>query len=219
MIAAEFLSPEIIPLKVTDKGHAALIALGDYYVKHLPIVSEKKLIGVLSEQDIFDNPIDDEIGTYHLILQNPRVSNTDHLFEIMRLMAENNLTAIPVVDQNDEYLGVITQESLIHFYATSFSFAEPGGILVLELNRSNYSLSEISRLVESENAQILSSFITSKPDSEEVLVTLKLNRTDLNRIQATLERFDYEIYAAYTEVEYLDALKERYDSLINYLNV
>ena len=104
-------------------------------------------------------------------------------------------------------------------YAKSFSFSEPGSILVLGTSKPNYSLAEISRIVESENASILSTFLTSIENSNEVQVTLKINKRDINSIIATFQRYDYEITASFSEYEYIDDMKDRYDALMNYLNV
>lgn len=219
MIASELISQELIPLKTSDTGRAALAVMSDFYVKHLPIVNNTQLLGVISEEDILNNPMDEDVGSYQLSQIKPYVNHKEHLFEIMRTMAEHDLTVIPVVDDDGNYMGLITQNDLIQFYARSFSFAEPGGILVLEMSKQDYHLSEIARIVESENTVILSSFITSGADQNRVYVTLKLNRSDLDQVVASLKRFEYNIKGSFVETEYYDQLKDRYDMLMNYLDV
>lgn len=219
MIASELISSELIPLKTSDTGRAALAVMSDFYVKHLPIVNNTQLLGVISENDILDNPMSEPVGSYKLKLRRPYVSHRDHLFEIMRTMAENDLTVIPVIDDDGNYMGLITQNDLMQYYARSFSFSEPGGIVVLEIAKRDYLLSEIARLIESENAVVLSSFISNAPDPNMTFLTLKLNKSNLDQINATLERFGYKIKGTYVETEYVDQLKDRYDMLMNYLDV
>jgi acetoin utilization protein AcuB len=115
--------------------------------------------------------------------------------------------------------GVVTQEDLLNYFATTFSFTEPGSILVLEINKRDYSLAEVARIVESENAVILSTFITSRPESLKMEVTIKINLQNIQPIIATFQRFDYLIKASFNEAEYMDSLKDRYDSLMTYLNI
>ena len=110
-------------------------------------------------------------------------------------------------------------QNIIKFFATLSSIDESGGIMVLELNRNDYSLSEISRLVESNNASILSSYISAHQDSMKLEVTLKINVSDLKQIIATFERFDYTVARSYQESQYFGDLKDRYDSLMSYLNI
>lgn len=219
MIAGNVISNIIIPLRTSDTGDEALSIMSDFYVKHLPIVNNQQLLGTISEDDILENDVEEPVGSYSLSMLRPYVKENDHIYEVMRMLAEYNLTVIPVVDFDENYKGLISQDDLLRYFANTGSFKEPGSILVLEMNKRDYSLSEISRIVESENAAILSSFITTNLDSTRVDVTLKINRQNIHSIIATMQRFNYDIKASFNEAEYLDSLQERYDALMSYLNV
>ena len=219
LIATELISHALAPLRTSDTGEEVLTMMHVYHVKHLPIVNSSDLLGTISEDDILNHDMDEAIGSYDLSLNRAFVHTNDHLFEVMGKMAEFNLTVIPVVDEQEQYLGMITQEDLLHFYANSFSFSEPGSIVVLDVDRRDYSLAEISRIVEAENVAILSTFLTSNPDGNNVYVTLKVNQQDITHLKATLERYDYVIKASFSEDTYLEDMKERYDALMSYLNV
>ena len=92
-----------------------------------------------------------------------------------------------------------------------------GGILVLEVSQSDYSMAQIGQIVESNNAKILSSTILSNPASTNLDVTLKINQEDLTAIIRTFERYDYVVKAEYQNGMGSDDLKWRYDALMNYL--
>lgn len=219
MTAQELISQSILPLRTSDTGEFALSIMIEFYVKHLPIVNKEQLLGLISEEDILEHDVLEPVGSYNLSLNRPYVNSSDHLFDVMRVMSEFNLTVIPVIEDDDRYIGLITQEDLIHFYAKSFSFSERGSIVVLEMSKSEYSLATLSQIVESENGVILSSFITAESDSLRVLVTLKINKQDISSILAAFRRYEYEVRATFTENDYYDTLKERYDLLMNYLDV
>lgn len=196
-----------------------LTIMNIYHVKHLPIVNFEMLLGTISEDEVMAHNVDEAIGSYGLGLSKAFVRSSDHLFEVMSKLAEFNLTVIPVVDEGDHYVGMITQEDLLQYYANSFSFTEPGGIIVLEMNRIDYSLGEIARIVEAENFSILSAFLTTNPDTTKVYVTIKINQQEIQHLIATFERYDYMIKASFTEDTYLEDLRDRYDALMSYLNV
>jgi|SRR6187431_1253630 len=219
MIARELISQLIHPLRTSDTGEQALTYLQVYHLKHLPIVNNELLLGTISEEDITTSPIDEPIGSFSLGLNKAFVRDTDHLFEVMSVMANHKLTVIPVVDQKENYLGLITLEDLIQYYARSFSFSEPGGIIVIELQKSDYSLAEISRIIESESALVLSSFLTHDDTTRKMYVTLKTNQTDVQHLQATLERFGYTIKATFSDEGYFESLQDHYDAFLHYLNV
>lgn len=219
MIAKDLISNTIFPLQTSDSGDEALNMMQVYHVRHLPIVNHEQLLGVISEEDILIHDTKDAIGTYRLSFLRPFCFEHDHLFEVMTKMGRFQLTIIPIIDANENYLGIVSMEDLLHYFATHFSFADPGSIIVLETSKGNYSLAEVARIAESEDVSILSSFINNVPDTTRIFITLKLNRRDINALKATYERFGYEISATFSELDAHDGLKERYDSLMSYLNI
>ena len=219
MVAETLMTDSLVPLRTSDTGEEALSLMNDFYLKHLPIVNNEELLGLLSEDDVLNNNVDEAVGSYRLGLHNAYAFTDDHIYEVMRQLAEKQLTVIPVIDREQHYKGMITQEDLLNYFARTGSFTEPGSIIVLEMQRRDYSLAELARLVESENASVLSSFISSDLSSSVIHVTLKINRQNIQGLLATFERFSYEVKASFNEGEYLQNLKDRYDSLMTYLNV
>lgn len=221
MYASTLISYSVPPLKLTDTGVKALLWMNDFHVRHLPVVEDGKLLGILSEDEVlnFIDP-DKTIQESTSILLEKYVPANKHLYDIMRLVVNYNLTVIPVLDEQEEYLGLITIEDLIRKLADTGSITHPGGVLVLSMAPRDYSLSEIARLIESENTTILSSFISSPYDNNNQLeLTLKLNKEDLKHVIATLERFGYEVKSSFCESEIIDTLQDRYEGLMRYLDV
>jgi signal-transduction protein with cAMP-binding, CBS, and nucleotidyltransferase domain len=220
MYAEQIVSHELVPLRTSDTGEEALGIMSEFQVRHLPIVNNEQLLGLVSEDDILDHDVQEAVGSYKLSIRQFSVGHRDHLFEVMRLIADFHLTVVPVVDAEGNYVGMITQESLLQYFSQMGGFQETGSIIVLEIARHNYSLAEISRIVESENALILSSMVSSSNFSEgKIEVTLKVNVQNVQPLLATFIRFGYEVKASFFEREFDDNLKDRYDALISYLNV
>ena len=219
MIAGNILSHDVVPLKTSDSGQEALNIMGDYYIQHLPIVNNEQLLGLISETDILDHDVQEPVGSYQLSMRRPYVKEGDHIYEVLRIFHEFKLTIVPVIDAEDNYLGMITQHDLLQFFVQTGSFTEPGAIVVLEMNKRDYTLAEIARIVESEQANILSSYITSSLDQERIDVTLKINRQDISRILASFERYEYQIKASFQESEFFETFRDRYDSFIKYMNI
>jgi len=219
MIARDLISNSIIPLRTSDTGREALSIMKDFSITHLPIVNDKQLLGLLSDEDIINHDIDEPVGSFGLSMIRPYVKEEDHIYEVMRLLGEYQLTIIPVVDIEENYLGLITQEDVLQFFAHAGSFTEPGSVIVLEIAKRDYSLAEMSQIVESERAAILSSFVTTNLDNSVVDVTIKINKQEIQNIIASFERYNYKVKGTFQESEYADNLKERYDALMAYLSV
>ena len=126
---------------------------------------------------------------------------------------------VPVIDDKENYVGIITSENLVQYLAGISAITEPGGIIVLELNVKDFVLSEIARIVESNDAKILSLYVSTYPESTKMEITIKLNITELKSLISTFERFNHTVKASFQESEYFDDLKDNYDSLMKYLSI
>jgi acetoin utilization protein AcuB len=219
MTAEALISDALVPLRPTDTGEEALGIMNEFYIRHLPLVQEGQLVGMLSEDAILDADPMQEVGQYRLPAQPPSVFPDDHLYDVMKMLVEYKLTVVPVIDREGTYLGMITNEDLLRFFGESSTFRDPGSIVILEMGQQDYSLAEIARIVESEGAVILSSFVSADTDSNRIEVTIKVNSQSIAATLATFERFDYNVKASFNEKQLQDSLRERYDSLMNYLNV
>ncbi len=221
MRANELISEVIIPLRTSDTGNTALSWMDELHVSHLPIVNNETFLGLVSEKDIYElNDPDEPLGGYQLSLVRPYVYDDQHLFEVIRILSTMELTLVPVLDEHENYMGCITQSRLLKEIAQMGSIDQPGGIIVLQMNVADYSLHEISRIVESNDAKILSSNVHTFNESNMIEVTLKLNKIDVSAVIQTFNRYDYQISASFSEENnYDDLLKERFGSLMNYLNI
>lgn len=217
---AKFAIEESIPyLKLSDEIGFALDLMEEYKQEHLPVVKDKKLIGVISEQQLLDTTNEKKLADFKFPFTKIAVNENAHIFDAMKAGYECNSSVLPVVDDNEKYIGLISPKSLL-IKLSEFNFVnEVGGIFVIELNSNDYSLAEISRLVESNKASILSIATAKLPDINKIQVTIKVNVLDLTYIIATLERYEYNITHIFQHAEQIEHLKERYNELMNYINM
>lgn len=220
MTVKELITDKILPLKTTDTIALAIEWMEENKVAHLPVLNGTKYVGMIPEQPLYES------GNTSAIIQTlshyyePHfVYETQHCFDAIRLVAEFDLTLLPVLAENNAFLGIITLNDLIKKYAEGLSISNPGSIIILEVNQRDYSLEEISRIIESNDAKILSANINSSPDTMLMEVTIKINKLDAGSVLQTFNRYNYIIKASYGEDEYVEGLQDRYNSLMNYLNV
>lgn len=220
MTAREVITDEIPPLMHTDSGEKALIWMEEFKVSHLPVLKNGNFVGLISESDVLDKK-DLELTLDVLFdhLPRPYVLENAHIYEVLAKMAEHRISVLPVLDNNEQYLGCTSVHQLMTLIANTASIKEVGGIVVLEMNRVDYSLAQIAQIVESENAKILSSFIMSSSDTTKLEVTLKISEVDLSRIIRSFERYDMVVKASFQRSTDQDDMQFRYDALMNYLNI
>ncbi|MDB5087760.1 MAG: hypothetical protein JWR09_1754 [Mucilaginibacter sp.] len=220
MFAIELIANSIPPVHTSDSIQKAVDRMVEFRIRHLPIVNEDQFLGLLSENDLAgESDFQTPVGALALSLVNPYVLEEQHIYDVIRLFNERQLTVVPVLDANKNYSGLITINSLTEYFAALTSVEQPGGIIVLEINNKNNSLAHMSQIVESDNAQILSSYVRTFPDSTRMEVTLKVNKQDISTIIATFLRYEYDIKATFNHTDDNDNSRDRYNSLMNYLNL
>jgi CBS domain-containing protein len=218
MIAKDLITDEIPPLKHTDTGETALLWMDEFKVSHLPVLKNDNFVGLISETDILDRQnLDETLDKLFDHLPRPYVKESAHIYEVLFKVAEHKISVIPILAEDEKYLGCTSIHQLIQLIANTGSIKEQGGIIVLEVNQIDYSLAQMAQIVESNNARILSSYIMSSPDSTKLEVTLKINQIELDRIIRTFERYDYTISASFQKSAFDDDLQLRYDALLNFL--
>ena len=221
MLAKDLISDVIPALRTSDSGQKALYWMDIFRISHLPIVNNVDFLGLISDKDIYDhNMAEEPIGNHQLSLFSPFVTLDQHIYEVMELASELHLSVVPVLDSENHFKGVITLTDLLHYFADVSALKQPGGIIVLEINARDYSLSEIAQIVESNDAKILSLYITSPDNSVKMEVTLKINRKDLTSILQTFIRYDYIVKASFMDENDLNSLYEnRFDAFMKYLSM
>ena len=220
MLAKELISNNIIPIKTSDTGKYALNLMDDFKVSHLPIVNDEALLGLISEEDILGmNSIDEPIGNHKLSLYKPFVDQEQHVYDVIKTFADLKLSLLPVLDNKDNYLGVITLIDLVQYLSKMTAVQNPGGVIVLEVNSNDYSLSEISQIIESNDAKVLSLYILTYTDSTKLDVILKINKIDIAPVLQTFYRYNYTVKATFSENDNSEDLLKRYDLLMHYLNI
>lgn len=219
MIAINLISHDVPTVSKEDTGEDVMSKMTSVFIKQLPVLKGLEYLGIISEDEILNHPEKEPIGFYNINFVRPFCFTTEHIFEVMERMARFKLSILPVLDEEEQFVGVLTLEDVFRYFLSHYSILERGALIVIETSKSNYSLSEIARIVESEGSTIISSHLSQVEDSSEILVTIKVGTQDIGRIIATFQRFDYTVRASFNQDGFFEVLKDRYDSLMNFLNV
>jgi CBS domain-containing protein len=220
-LAENLISDSLPSVSSTENGKKALNSMDIYRVSHIPVVDDSKYLGLVSDKLIYDlNLLDVSIKTQLDKLNTSHVHKEQHIFEIAILMYKLKLSVLPVLDDDHYYLGAITLYDLARRFAKLFSLEEIGGVIILEMNVNNYSLSEISQIVESNDCKILSSFTDRKHGTNVIDVILKLDKEDLSPLIQAFMRYDYNVKAVYLDKsEIKDLYKDRFDLFMKFMNI
>ncbi len=214
----QYIINDIKPLNINDKVSDLQMVFNQLTYSHIPIQNEGVYMGCISETDAhcFDSALD--IKDCNYVIEGFFVRPTTNWLDVLEAFAQNNSNIMPVLNAQNKYLGYYELNDIIHLFNDTPFFAEPGGILIVEKGLQDYSFSEVSQIVESNDAKLLGAFI-SKMESDVVEITLKVGNGSLNDVIQTFRRYSYNIVSGHEEDTYIESLKERSDYLNKYLNM
>jgi predicted transcriptional regulator len=221
MLAISLINPMIPVLKPSDSVSTALDWMDEFGVKQLIVADSGLYQGIVSEDILFDVTDSTEVLA-KIIIQHKDIfaSEDQHPYELFRIVNQFGLQIIPVLHEDRSFAGSILVNELVEHFVNDMGVQEKGAVIVLKIAERSYSLSEISRLIESNGTKILSSYYSSGESydpTNEARLTLKLNRTHITPIIATLERFGYEVEEAHANDPIESVDQERLDMLLRYL--
>lgn len=220
MLAGDLITDEIPPLKMTDTVELALDWMEQFKVSHLAVVNNRELIGLVSEADLLDyeHP-EEQISASKLHIMRPAIHHYQHTYDLLRLMSSLNLTLIPVIDEKEMYKGCITLQGIVQNLSNMASVQNPGGVIVLEMNQHDYSVTQIGNIIEGNDAKVLSLHVSSQPDSTKVEITIKVNRENLSSIIQTFNRYNYSVKAIFQNKDFNRGFDDRLGEFLHFLNI
>ncbi|MCZ2355996.1 MAG: CBS domain-containing protein [Bacteroidia bacterium] len=219
MYAKSLLSLNLPTLHPEDSARTMVRKFATSGQRWLPIVhNDHHFQGIVSRKTLRLNQISTLKDLNPSDILKIFVSPNTHIFDIIQIMGNSGTDCVPVLSQENNYLGLVIAKNIIQFQAEN-TFSHDGGIIVLEMERYDFSLGEIARLTESENAKILSLLVTNVPESRRIWVSIKLSMADISRVITVLERFGYQISSTSVNQKQLLDTRDIYDSFMRYLNI
>jgi CBS domain-containing protein len=221
LLAEKLISDAIPSVRSDEIGRKALSHMDVYRVSHIPVVDNSKYLGLVSDKLIYDLNLTDEPISKELDKLNTTHAHINqHIFELAIVMYKLKISVLPVLDDDHYYVGAITLYDLARRFASLFSLQEMGGVLVIQTNVNDYSVSQISQIIESNDVKILSFFIDRKPGLSTMDLIIKLNKIELSGVVQSLMRYDYNVKAVYQDESMLnDLYKDRYDQFMKFMNI
>ena len=185
---------------------------------HIPILKDHVYLGCLSETDVYCFESDQTVSEVLYAVEGFFVRNSSLWLDVLEAFAQNNCNIMPVLDGENNYIGYYQLIDLISLFNRTPFFSEPGGVIVVEKGQNDFSISEVSQIVESNNTKLLGAFV-SKSTNDLTQITLKIGQTGLSTILREFRRYGYTIISGHEDDIFLQTLKERSSYLDTYLNL
>jgi len=220
MLTVDLSSQSLPYLRLQDKVYQALQLMNDNQVTHLPIVEGEKYVGLISEDDLLLAENDNAaLSELQQSFASTAVKSDEHFLKAIQVAAENGLSVVPIIDNDNDIAGAVTYSDLLKHASDFMSLNEPGGLIVLEMPSNQYSFSEISKILETNDAQITQLNTLNNPETGIMRITIRINKPDVSDVVAAFQRYEYDVKYFFGEELYVNELRNNYDNLMNYLKI
>lgn len=215
---SEYINNDFKPFSINESVTEIQDFFADINYSHFPVMDSDVYIGCISAVDIETFESQKLISDYRYALEGFFVRTTMSWLDVLEVFARNNATIVPILDETNKYVGYYEITDIIKFLNETPFLKETGGIIVVEKPIADYSMSQITQIVESNNGKLLGVFV-SEATAEKVQVTVKTTLGGINEIIQSFRRYNYEIISEHHEDDYMNTLKERSEYLDKYLNI
>jgi Mg/Co/Ni transporter MgtE len=217
-IISDYINNDYKALNSSDTIENVQLFFEEIQFSHFPVVEENVYIGSIAAEDVETYDSDKTIANYRYALEGFYARTNMIWLDVLEVFARHQANLIPVLDENNQYVGYYEISDIIKFFNETPFLKEQGGIIVVEKTLSDYSMGQIVQIVESNNGKLLGTFI-SESTADKIQVTIKIAVGSLNEIIQTFRRYEYEIISEHQEDRYMSNLKERSEYLDKYLNI
>ena len=218
MVAKDFLDNNIPVLKSSDNVDRALQLMADGQTSHLPLVNEGDFEGFLSEEQLLAYDYDTFLSEITPIMVEEILTEYLPILEVIKIFKKANLEILPVFNHQKEFIGVINKNQANQNFIDLLALDDVGGLIEINLHNKEYSLSEISKIIEHESGKITSLFMSNDINGQ-LQLTLKLDISQISNIISALERYGYDVISYFASEPVSNLEKDRYDLLMKYLSI
>lgn len=217
MNITDYIVNDFKPLTNQNTVKEALAICRNYPVTHIPIVNNAIYLGSISQTDLLtiENK-ETQINNLTDIFDHFYATGEENILELLHLFAEDDTNIIPVV-QNNNYSGYFELNDILDFFSQSPFLSSEGVVLLIQKNTKEYTFSEVSQIVESNNGKILGCYISNQ-NNDNIELTLKISSQEINEIIQSFRRYNYTIITEHADDIYLEELKDRSEYLQKFLN-
>ena len=220
MEITDYILKDIDPLEEKRQVGDAQELFSQTTYSHIPITREGVYVGCLNGNDVHCLEASEQIADHAHMYEVFFVTTETNWLNVVEIFAQNSTNLMPVLDaESATYLGYYELADVMTYFNNTPFLNETGSIIVIEHGLHDYSFSEVSQIVESNDGKILGAFI-SRIANDVAQISIKIGAdTSFNTILQAFRRYGYTIVSQHQEDAFVKELRERSQYLEKYLNI
>ncbi len=218
MIVTDYISKDFIPAKLNQKVGRGLELIKEFGLTHIPVFEGLNFVGMISRETLEESDVDEKLSELREFNEFFYMTENGSLLDAVQNFHHNDTNILVVLNTEHQYAGLLMMDDVISGLSTLPFISEPGAIMIVEVSQKQFSISEIAKIAESNNARIIGLFITGY-HGDKIQITIKLMSDNLASVSETFERFNYTVIFKFFNDEKEDLMKDRFDMLMKYLDI
>lgn len=218
MLVSNYISKDFIPPKSNQTVEHALSLAQEFNLSHIPVFEGLSFVGNLSKEVLEDNDSEMKLSELKEFYEFFYMTSNGSLLEAVQNFHTYTTNLMVVLSTELQYTGLLMIDDVISALSVMPFIAEPGSIMIVEVSQKQYSISEIAKIAESNNARIIGLFVLSY-QHDMIRIAIKLIADNLSSVDETFERFNYTVLHKFFNDEKEDMMKDRFEMLMKYLDI
>ncbi|MDO5616674.1 MAG: CBS domain-containing protein [Cruoricaptor ignavus] len=215
MFIKDYISKDYPAFSSIDSIEEASETAKEFGYSHVFIKKNGVYVGALSQSFLEESP-EGKLDSLEIHYERFAVAEDADVLDSVKLFHTFNANVVPIIGKNEKYLGYISCDDVFGEFSKYPLFSENGAVLTVQTNSLHYSVTEIAKIVESNNAKIYGCYISAILE-DSVQITLKISSENLSSIDETFERYGYHVVHKSYEDEKEDLMKDRFGFFQKYL--
>jgi acetoin utilization protein AcuB len=208
LLVKDRMSKSPITIKRDDSFQTALNLLRQGGVRHLPVLEGKKLVGILTDRDLRQaspSPAT-SLSIYEIkYLLNKIVVEDLMVKDVItvpaattiesaaKLLYEHKIGALPVVDEKEELLGIITETDILETFVEATGLGEPSSRIEVEMEDKPGALAKVAQLIKKHDVNIISVMTIPATTKAKRIVVFRLATTNPSAVRNEIEGAGYAV--------------------------
>lgn len=218
MLVNRYITKDFVPPKLNQNVLHAKEIVQEFGISHIPVFEGLNFIGNISREALEESEGETKLSELRNFAEFFYITENSSVLDAIQKFHTTDANLLPVLNTELQYVGMLMMEDVISALSTMPFILEPGAIMMIEIPQKQFSISEIAKIAESNNARIIGLFITDYPE-DRVQITLKIIAESLTSVGETFERFGYNVVYKFFNDEKENLYKDRFEQLMKYLDV
>ena len=209
MLVGEFMTPRPVTIRADDGIDEGLHLMREHRVRRLPVLDAAgRMVGIVSDHDLLHaapSPATSlSVHELHYLLaklkikqvmSSPVITVTPDtpLEEAARIMADNKIGGLPVVDEKNNLVGITTETDIFKVLLVMLGGRTPGIRVTLEAQEGKGVLARLTQAISGVGGNIISLATYSGDEAGERRMMLKVDEVTPEALRAALAGQGVEI--------------------------